>query len=246
MVDLIRSLRIPAAALALAIASAGASSALSGEVAGSAAILDGDTIQIGETRIRLVGIDAPETDQRCLDRAGKLWLCGIAAREAVSDLVANRPVRCQWSGMDIYRRMLATCWVAGENINRWLVRQGLALAYIKYSREFVEDEKQARDATRGMWSGVFIAPWDWRTRTRLTPLLGSGASGASLESLLTQEEAPPNPACSIKGNVNRKGERIFHVPGQHDYGRVNMKSPAKRWFCSEEEAIAAGWRKAMR
>jgi endonuclease YncB( thermonuclease family) len=213
---------------------------------GQVEVLDGDTIRIGETRIRLVGIDAPETDQRSLDRAGKLWLCGIAAREAVSGLVANRPVRCQWSGMDIYGRMLATCWVAGENINRWLVRQGLALAYVKYSREFVEDEKQARDATRGMWSGAFIAPWDWRTRTRVTPVLGSGASGASPESLLAEEETPPNPACQIKGNVNRDGERVFHVPGQHDYGRVNMKSLAKRWFCSEEEAMAAGWRKAKR
>jgi len=58
--------------------------------------------------------------------------------------------------------------------------------------------------------------------------------------LLAEEETPPNPACQIKGNVNRNGERIFHVPGQHDYGRVNMKSPAKRWFCTEEEAMAAG------
>jgi hypothetical protein len=96
-----------------------------------------------------------------------------------------------------------------------------------------------------MWSGAFIAPWDWRTRTRVTPVLGSGVSGASLESLLAEEETSPNPACQIKGNVNRDGERIFHVPGQHDYGRVNMKSPAKRWFCSEE-AMAAGWRKANR
>ena len=148
--------------------------------------------------------------------------------------------------MDIYGRMLAICWVSGENINRWLVRQGLALAYVKYSREFVDDEKQARDAILGMWSGAFIAPWDWRIRTRVSPVLGSGASSGSLESLLAQEEALPNPACQIKGNVNRNGERIFHVPGQHDYGHIKMSSPAKRWFCSEEEALAAGWRKANR
>src|SRR5262245_19275851 len=122
MVDLMRSLRIPAAAFALFIASTVVSSALSTEIIGSAAILDGDTIRIGGTRSRLVGIDAPETDQRCLDRAGKLWPCGIAARDAVAAVVADRPVRCEGSSTDIYRRLLATCWVAGENINRWIVR----------------------------------------------------------------------------------------------------------------------------
>jgi hypothetical protein len=58
--------------------------------------------------------------------------------------------------------------------------------------------------------------------------------------LLGQEEAPPNPTCQIKGNVNRNGERIFHVPGQHDYGRVNMNSPAKRWFCSKKQSPPGG------
>jgi endonuclease YncB( thermonuclease family) len=245
MVDLMRCLRIPAVLSVLSLASAGAPPTLAAEIAGPAAILDGDTIRIGETRIRLVGIDAPETDQRCLDRAGKLWLCGIAARDAMAGIVANRSVQCQGSSTDVYGRLLAICWVR-ENINRWMVRQGFALAYIKYSTEFVEDERQAKKEMRGMWSGAFVAPWDWRTRTRATPVLGDRAPDTSLEKLAGPEETPPSTACQIKGNVNRNGERIFHVPGQHDYGRVKMNSPAKRWFCSEEEAIAAGWRKALR
>ena len=216
------------------------------EIVGPAVILDGDTIRIGQTRIRFLGIDAPETDQSCLDQAGKHWLCGIAARDAVSRFIAARPVRCEGSSLDVYGRVLATCWVATENINRWLVHEGLALAYVKYSREFVEEEKAARDARRGMWAGAFIAPWDWRTRTPVSILLGRPPPGASPQALFSPQESPPDPACPIKGNVNRNGERIFHIPGQRDYARVTMKSTAKRWFCSEDEALAAGWRKAKR
>jgi hypothetical protein len=87
---------------------------------------------------------------------------------------------------------------------------------------------------------------DWRTRTRTTALLGIKAKDISLSVLLAPAEVPPDPACTIKGNVNRKGDRIFHVPGQRDYERINMKPIEKRWFCSEEEALAAGWRKAQR
>jgi hypothetical protein len=117
---------------------------------------------------------------------------------------------------------------------------------VRYSRAFVDEEKQARDANRGLWRGAFIAPWDWRSRTASTALLGSVATGVSAHAAFAPQDLPPDPACAIKGNVNRSGERIFHVPGQRDYGRVNMKSAVKRWFCTENEALAAGWRKARR
>ncbi len=232
--------------LAIYVAIATGAGAMAQELAGPAVVLDGDTIRIAETRIRFTGIDAPETDQICLDKDGRRWLCGIAAREALLGLIANRPVRCRVSGEDMYGRKLATCDVAGVNISQWLVRQGLALAYVKYSSEFVADEMAARQARRGMWAGAFVAPWDWRTRTSRTAVLGEKRSGVSLSAMLAPGEAPPNPGCAIKGNVNRKGERIFHVPGQRDYERVKMNSAVKRWFCSEEEAVAAGWRKAQR
>jgi endonuclease YncB( thermonuclease family) len=235
-----RTLRI------LAIALVTATGAAAQELTGPAAVLDGDTIRIAETRIRFTGVDAPETDQTCIDQNGRRWLCGIAARDALSGLIANRLVRCRVLGEDVYGRKLAACEVAGTNINRCLVQQGLALAYVKYSSEFVADENTARQSHRGMWAGAFVAPWDWRTRTPKTSVLGDKAPGVSLSAMLAPIDAPPDPACAIKGNVNRSGERIFHVPGQHDYGRVKMNSAAKRWFCSEEEAVAAGWRKARR
>jgi endonuclease YncB( thermonuclease family) len=228
------------------LAAAGMQPGAAEEISGTAAILDADTIRIQGTRIRLVGVDAPETDQICINRDGRRWLCGIAARDALSKLIANRPVRCLVSGQDIYGRKLAACMVGRENINRWLVREGYALAYVQYSREFVGEEKEARDSGRGLWVGAFVAPWDWRTRTPKTAMLGAKASGIAPSAVLAPTEAPPDPACAIKGNVNRKGEHIFHVPGQRDYERINMQAVAKRWFCSEEEAEAAGWRKAQR
>lgn len=233
--------------MALAASVAGlAAPGLAQEISGLAVVLDADTIRIQETRVRLVGVDAPETDQICIAGDGQRWLCGIAARDAVSRLIASRPVRCTVSGEDVYTRKLATCTVAGESINRWLVREGFALAYVKYSREYVDEEKQAKDSRRGLWAGAFIAPWDWRTRTPKTTVLGQKATGVPLSAMMTPGDTPPDPACAIKGNVNRKGDHIFHVAGQRDYGRVSMKSSAKRWFCSEEEALAAGWRKAQR
>lgn len=220
--------------------------ALAEEITGRATVLDGDTLRIGEKRVRLSGIDAPETDQSCIDASGKRWLCGIAARDRLSTLIANQPVLCEISGIDGYDRRLASCAVGKENINRVLVREGLALAYTKYSQEFVEDEKLARTSKRGFWAGTFIAPWDWRARTSSTPILGHHTSGASLNIIFASQDTPPNPDCLIKGNINKKGDRIFHMQGQRDYARVKMKSSAKRWFCTEEEALAAGWLKAKR
>lgn len=182
----------------LAVALVIATGAAAKELSGPAAVLDGDTIRIAETQIRFIGIDAPETDQTCIDGNGHRWLCGIATRDALSGLIANRPVRCRVWGEDVYGRKLAACDVAGQNINRWLVQQGLALAYVKYSSEFVAEERAAREAHRGMWDGTFVAPWDWRTRTPKTAALGAKAAGISLSAMLSPDEIPPIPRARSK------------------------------------------------
>jgi hypothetical protein len=130
-----------------------------------------------------------------------------------------------------------------------MVRQGLALAYVHYSTEYVSLEATAREQHRGMWSGAFIAPWDWRHRDKQTEVLGAVSIPATARAELLApalSDAAPSPDCVIKGNVNRNGERIYHMPGQHSYSAINMSKLEKRWFCSEEEARAAGWRKAAR
>ena len=219
------------------------------ELSGMARVIDGDTIALGQQHIRLEGIDAPETDQVCLDAEGKPWTCGVAARDSLSSHIAGRIVSCAARGEDRYRRMLAICSAGGEDLNAFMVREGLALDYVKYSRDYTSEEDTAREQRRGMWAGAFIAPWDWRHRDRDTVILGALSVPVTAQAELLAPASPataPSPACIIKGNVNRQGEPIYHMPGQIAYAKIRMGAPKKRWFCSEDEALAAGWRPARR
>ena len=111
------------------------------------------------------------------------------------------------------------------------------------------EEKIAREEQKGLWAGAFIAPWDWRHRGKHTIISGSVSVPITAQAQLLAPASSltaPSPECIIKGNTNRKGERIYHVPGQIAYSKINMANPGKRWFCSEEEAQAAGWRPAKR
>jgi hypothetical protein len=194
-------------------------------------------------------IDAPESDQVCLNGNRKRWTCGIEARDRLADHIGNRPIDCVPNGADAYDRTLAICTIRGESLNAWMVQQGWALAFVRYSKEYVPDEEAARAAGRGLWSGAFIAPWDWRHRNRQTVVLGATSVPVSAQTELlapASAAAAPSPECIIKGNVNRKGERIYFRPGQLDYARVDMSKPGKRWFCTEQDAQAAGWRPAAR
>ncbi len=218
-------------------------------VSGVPRIVDGDTIAIDAVKIRLEGIDAPESDQLCLDGRAARWTCGIAARDQLAKHIGSRVVDCTPSGLDRFGRTLAVCRLNGENLNAWMVREGWALAFVRYSKTYVADESTAREAHRGLWSGAFIAPWDWRYRNRETVVLGAIAvpitAQAQLLAPVSSVEAP-SPDCIIKGNVNRTGERIYHLPGSVNYATINMAAPEKRWFCSEDEAKRAGWRPARR
>jgi endonuclease YncB( thermonuclease family) len=222
---------------------------LADDVTGLARVIDGDTIAVGYRHVRLQGIDAPETDQVCLDVQGERWTCGITARERLFAHIGGRAITCASRGEDRYGRALATCSVGGENLNAWMVRDGWALAYVRYSGEYVADEAAARAQRKGMWAGAFIAPWDWRHRDKHTVILGAFSVPIEAQANLlapASSTAAPSPECIIKGNVNWQGERIYHMPGQASYATINMENPQKRWFCSEDDARAAGWRPAKR
>ena len=134
-----------------------------GDLVGTARIIDGDTIVIAGTHIRLAGIDAPESDQTCTDAGNRLWACGSAATRELVAHVAGQPLKCEASGLDRYRRTLAVCALPdGSDINAWMVQQGWALAYTQYSDAYRSEEAQAQAAARGIWSSSFIPPWDWR------------------------------------------------------------------------------------
>lgn len=141
-------------------------------LAGVASVIDGDTIEIHGQRIRLEGIDAPESAQLCAEADGKQWRCGQRAALALADHLRNRTVACEPTGRDRYKRTLAVCRIGGGNVNEWLVRQGWALAYRRYSIAYVPAEEAARAAGAGIWTGEFVPPWEWRRR----PQRSEGAS----------------------------------------------------------------------
>jgi endonuclease YncB( thermonuclease family) len=219
------------------------------DLMGVPTVVDGDTLVIGTTRVRLEGIDAPETDQICLDSTGFRWTCGIDVRDRLVAHIAGRKVACTTSGIDAYKRTLATCRIMDEDLNGWMVQEGWALAYAKYSSVYVRAEEDARAQQRGLWQGAFIAPWDWRHRNSNTIILGALSVPINTQSMLpsTSAAGAPSSECTIKGNVNRNGERIYHMPNQQFYARIRIDAGGeRRWFCTPEEAEAAGWRRALR
>ncbi len=152
--------------IALSLAAALPGHALNGQsgLTGVASVIDGDTIELHGTRIRLNGIDAPESRQLCQDTKGKEWRCGQKAALALADQIARKTVNCQQTDTDRYGRVVADCYLGRQNLNRWMVREGLAVAYRKYSTAYVEAEDLARVKRRGIWGGHFDMPWEWRAR----------------------------------------------------------------------------------
>ncbi|MDA8771312.1 thermonuclease family protein [Candidatus Pelagibacter bacterium] len=136
--------------------------ATAGEIAGSPIITDGDTIKIINKRIRLHGIDAPERKQLC-KKNFKEYRCGIIATEALVKKINKNQVRCIVQDMlDRYKRYIGVCFVEAINLNQWMVRNGHAVAYRRYSKDYIKDEDYAKKNKLGLWSGDFINPEKWR------------------------------------------------------------------------------------
>lgn len=138
-----------------------------GAIQGPAIVIDGDTIEVARTRIRLEGIDAPEGSQTC-SRGSTDFRCGDAATQALRSLTGGKDVRCIPSGRDQFKRVLATCSLAsnGLDVGGWMVSQGFAFAFARYSRRYVGAQEEAANANRGFWSGTFEYPWDYRAGLR--------------------------------------------------------------------------------
>ena len=210
-------------------------------ISGPARVVDGDTLEVRGARMRLYGIDAPESKQRCR-KGGRTWSCGREAARALAQAIGSRTVVCEARDRDRYGRVVAVCRSRGADVNAWMVAEGWAFAYRKYSRDYVGEEASARAAKRGVWRGDVVAPWDWRRGERLA---GEGT---------TAQPAPSRPAaqadgarCAIKGNIGKGGTRIYHVPGGRFYDRTRIDtSKGERWFCTTAEARAAGWRRSRR
>ena len=204
---------------------------------GRVRVIDGDTIDVGGSRVRLHGVDARESAQSCL-AGDERWPCGSRATRALAQRIDGRTVACEQRDLDRYGRIVAECRQDGRDLNAWLVAEGWALAYRRYSRAYVDEESAAKAARKGVWRGEFVAPWDWRRGERLR--------GVPREAHRVSEERSGR--CDIKGNISHdRGRRIYHMPDDRDYVRTRISpSRGERWFWSEAEARAEGWRRAGR
>jgi endonuclease YncB( thermonuclease family) len=223
-------------------------------------VTDGDTIHVqlssGPIIVRFHSIDAPEHDQP--------W--GDDAKAALARRIAGREVALEVESQDRYERLVAVVYLGDENINAWMVQQGNAWAYRQYldDKDYCVWEGIARATRRGLWSlpsGVNHAPWEWRAAKRddsagftdysdetvancIAFMRGRGQAGGPPWS---GSPIPPTPTlrpgeCRIKGNISDSG-KIYHVPGNPWYDRTQVDtSKGERWFCTEDEARAAGWR----
>jgi endonuclease YncB( thermonuclease family) len=202
---------------------------------GTARVIDGDSLRVGDTEVRLFGIDAFEGRQVCT-RDGSPWRCGEAAASELRTLTQGRTIACNQRGTDSYGRTVAVCSNGDADLAAALARLGLALAYREFSDDYVDEEADAQSARRGAWAGEFTAPWDARRGRNTQAAPEQGASDDTGES-----------ACrgtGVKGNISRSSDdRIYHVPGSRSYNDTVIDEPAgERWFCSEQEAVDAGWR----
>jgi hypothetical protein len=189
-------------------------------------------------------------DQLCLNTLGERWTCGVAARDELVKHADNKTWTCHTRQTDRRGHQVARCEVEGEDIQKWLVKNGWALSYTRFSHDYDADEKEAREAKAGMWQGAFIAPWDWRVRNKKTTILGATKPPPNANAILLASASgavAPSPDCTIKGNVNRSGECIYHKPTSRWYAQIKMHiSKGTRWFCSVDDAEAAGCRETRR
>lgn len=130
-------------------------------IKGKVRVIDGDTIEIEDQKIRLEGIDAPEIGQLC-GRGGIPVYCGIQAKYELEALIGDLEVKCESLGNDKYKRVIGECYVGSVELNGMMVKNGWALAYRKYSQKYVESEDFAKQHGKGIWSLDFIEPWHWR------------------------------------------------------------------------------------
>lgn len=225
-------------AVGLAILLANSSPLFAQSITGPAEAIDGDTLSFTGIRVRLSGIDAVELKQSCL-RSGQEWNCGEDARVVLAQLIDGKQLSCTGHETDIYGRIVAHCRAGSLDLGEEMVSAGLATAYVEYSSEYADQEVRAKQARLGIWASEFIPPAQWRAAH-------PSAAPKAEQIAATSAPAPVRVyrdslgRCAIKGNHSRKGEWIYHLPGQAYYNQTR----AEEVFCTEEDAIQAGYRRS--
>ena len=219
--------------------------------AATATVKDGATLQLAGNTFRLDGVDAPVVDQMCIDEHADSWACGVEARDQLVKLIGGKQVRCGDLGPDpaSRKRRLGLCIVEGESLNlsQLLVQKGFALADAK--GKLKPDEMAAKAERRGLWKGCFTAPADFRLWKKDAALIGAACQAdrdQQIRSVLFSADPVMPAGCPIKGKYAMRARvtgnvGIYHLQGCRSYPGLNN---SERWFCSEDDAQAAGFRKA--
>ncbi len=222
-----------------ALASLGTPSFAAAQVIeGPAEVIDGDSLKIAGTEVRLFGVDAPEVTQPCYSNGAEV-ACGAMAKDVLANLIGNSVLTCQPRDTDTYGRIVATCRISGADVGGALVEAGWATAFQRYGRDYVPSEMRARAARSGIWQWDFQMPEDYRAsqqadrQPRTAQALQRPAGRA--------RRYEGNGQCLIKGNHSRRGDWIYHLPGMPYYDATR----AEAYFCTEAEAQAAGYRRAI-
>ena len=218
-------------------------------------VRDGSTLQIGNVTYRLDGIDAPAYDQICIDEHADSWTCGIEARDQLAKLVGDRQVRCDDLGVDptYKKRHLGVCKVEGEatTLSQLLVSKGFALNIESSATgRFKADEARAKEDRQGLWKGCFAAPREFRMAKKDGALLGGSCRAdrdREIRAALFPDDVAMPPGCNIKGKYAVRARvtgnlGIYHLQACRSYPGLDNPD---RWFCSEEDAQAARFRKAF-
>ena len=224
-------------------------------LAASAIVHDGRSIQLGDITYRLDGIDAPELDQTCIDDHADPWSCGVDARDQLTRLIDGRAVRCDDLGVDktTRKRHVGVCTIEGEptSINQQLARLGMAISAEPAQKLHLKDDAAAARADKtGLWKGCFVAPQEFRTGKKDGALIGGSCRAdrdKEIRSVLFPEDLAQPPACPIKGKFAVRARvtgnlGIYHLQGCRSYAGLTRPD---RWFCSEDDAQAAGFRRAF-
>lgn len=208
-------------------------------ITGPAEVVDGNTLDMTGAHIRLFGIDAPEGAQTC-NRGGKAWDCGQNAAATLSQFVSGKQIECTVRAPDDYGRLIAVCTADGLDLAKIMVERGMAVALSRDGSPYLETEAIAKHFKLGIWNTEFLAPAEWRA-AHPSNIPKAKVSGTATASAPRRQQVYRNQfGCSIKGNRNRRGNWIYHLPGMTYYDRTRPEE----LFCTEAEARAAGYRRS--
>lgn len=210
-------------------------------ISGPANILDGDSFTMTGADVRLHGIDAPEGLQTC-QRDGVPWPCGEEAASRLRRLVEGKQVTCVARDRDRYGRVVATCEAGGIDLSGAMVGSGLAVALPEYSDTYLDAEARAKVHRVGIWGSQFEMPAAYRAANpRSQNPVARRTAQRQAAPAAGQGQGHSSRGCDIKGNRNRKGQWIYHLPGMPYYDATRPEEI----FCFEAQAVAAGYRRAI-